>query len=423
MPMLKRGCSRGADEGGDAGETRGAALHAHRRRRRRSGVEAELIGERGDHGHQAAQRAAALRQAANVLDLLMKVGLVAGQAAGHLGELRHDQDGEQAGGDHGAQHHHRHGERQRQETAHQADGGAQDEGEENGDGDRDQDVLAEIERQDRRRADEGDGDGAGEPGVAGVRFGKLQALHGRPSKGGGGHIAHETTVGRAGRRALPAAPQRRTGSHRLPVLSRWFRSSSRKPVRPARLRGACARSRSRSAGRAAPSGSKAFQPSLRYSAPRAVGIDRLVAVEDRLDAAGVLVGHPRAHQGAAPADGFRVDLGVAMGDAGANQRAHQAARRGACGGADGGGGQPARGNDRPEAGNGEQAETGQQAGATADHAADAGARRGRGDFIDVSVLFADILVGDQADLGGRARRRPRRRSPHCGPASRYRKRD
>ncbi len=90
-----------------------------------------------------------------------------------------------------------------------------------------------------------------------------------------------------------------------------------------------------------------------------------------------------------------------MGDAGANQRAHETARRGACGGADGGGGQPARGNDRPEAGNGEQAETGQQAGATADHAADAGARGGRGDFLDVSVLFADILVRDQADLGGR----------------------
>ena len=126
---------------------------------------------------------------------------------------------EQAGGDHGAQHDHRHGERQRQQTAHPADGGAQDEGEENGDGDRDQDVLAEIERQDRHRGDKGDGDGAGETGVALVCAGELD-LHGRPSKGGGGHddggrsvggarpghVAHEITIGRGrwarGRRIL-----------------------------------------------------------------------------------------------------------------------------------------------------------------------------------------------------------------------------
>jgi hypothetical protein len=125
----------------------------------------------------------------------MKVGLIADQAAGHLGELRHHQDGQQTGGDHGAQHHHGHGEGERQETAHQGHGGPQDKGEENGDGDRDQDVLAVIERQDRHRADKGDGDGAGETGVALVCAGELD-LHGRPRR-----VAAGRSMANAGREA------------------------------------------------------------------------------------------------------------------------------------------------------------------------------------------------------------------------------
>ena len=85
---------------------------------------------------------------------------------------------DQAGDDQGAQHDHRHGERQRQQTAHPGHGRAQDEGEEHGDRRRDQHVPAEIERDDRHRADEGDGGGAKQTGAAAGRGRKIGEFHG-----------------------------------------------------------------------------------------------------------------------------------------------------------------------------------------------------------------------------------------------------
>ncbi len=69
-------------------------------------------------------------------------------------------------------------------------------------------------------------------------------------------------------------------------------------------------------------------------------------------------------------------------------------------GAHGGCRQPARGDDRSQAGNGQKAQSGKQAGAAADHTADAGTGRRCGHFMDVGVFFADILVGDEADVAG-----------------------
>ena len=109
---------QGRHEGGQALEIGTAALHAHRRHGRGTGRHGEVVAERSDHGEEAAERAAALRQSADILDLLLQVGLVARQAAGDLGELRRDQDGQEAGDGKGAQHDRRHREGQRQDTAH-----------------------------------------------------------------------------------------------------------------------------------------------------------------------------------------------------------------------------------------------------------------------------------------------------------------
>ena len=87
-------------------------------------------------------------------------------------------------------------------------------------------------------------------------------------------------------------------------------------------------------------------------------------------------------------------------DAGIDQRAHDAAGRGAGGGANGGRGEPARGHHGPEPRDRQQAEAGQQPGAAAQRAADASALGAAGDLVDVGVLGAHILVGDDADIGG-----------------------
>ena len=131
----------------------------------------------------------------------------------------------------------------------------------------------------------------------------------------------------------------------------------------------------------------------------------------------------RAHQGAATTHRLRIDVGVRFGHAGAHQRADQAARRRTGSGADGRRRQPARGDDRTEAGNGQQAEAGQQAGTAADHTADAGTGRGRRDFIHVGVLVADVLVGHEADLAGGNAGRFDGGDRIAGLRRRYRKRD
>ena len=87
--------------------------------------------------------------------------------------------------------------------------------------------------------------------------------------------------------------------------------------------------------------------------------------------------------------------------AGIDQGAHDAAGRGASGGADRSRGQPARRHHRAEARDGEQAEARQQPGAAAQRAADAGALGGVGNVIDVGMFGANVLVGDDAHVGGR----------------------
>jgi hypothetical protein len=175
---------QGRHEAGHVLEIRTASLHAHRRHGRGTGGHGEVVAERGDHGQEAAQRAAALRQSADILDLLLQVGLVTRQAAGDLGELRRDEHGQQAGDDKGGQHDHRHGERQWQETAHPGHGGTQDEGEEHGDRCWDQHLAAEIERHDRGRANESDGGGAHEARLVPGRSRKIKELHGGPQRAG-----------------------------------------------------------------------------------------------------------------------------------------------------------------------------------------------------------------------------------------------
>ena len=137
------------------------------------------MAEGGDHGQEAAHCTAALRQSADILNLLLQVGLVVRQAAGDLGELHRHEHGQQAGDDKGAQHDGRHGERQRQETAYPRHGGTQDEGEEHGDRHRDQHLAPEIERHDHGRADECYGGGAHEARLAPGRSRKIEEFHGR----------------------------------------------------------------------------------------------------------------------------------------------------------------------------------------------------------------------------------------------------
>ena len=133
-------------EGGHALEIRTAAVHLHRRRRARARVTARSWPSEATMAMKRLTRTAAFRQAANILDLLLQVGLVAGEAAGDLGELRHDQNGQQAGDHQRAQHDHRHGKWQRQQTAHPGHCRTQDEGEKHGDRRRDQHVATDIQR-------------------------------------------------------------------------------------------------------------------------------------------------------------------------------------------------------------------------------------------------------------------------------------
>ena len=63
--------------------------------------------------------------------------------------------------------------------------------------------------------------------------------------------------------------------------------------------------------------------------------------------------------------------------------------------------EPARRHDRTEARNRQQAKTGQESGACADCPANARTRGGLVHVIDVGVLGADILVGDDADVVAR----------------------
>jgi hypothetical protein len=62
---------------------------------------------------------------------------------------------------------------------------------------------------------------------------------------------------------------------------------------------------------------------------------------------------------------------------------------------------PARRHHRAEARDGQQAETGEQSGARAHRTADARTGRGPVHVIDVFVLGADMLIGDNADVVAR----------------------
>jgi hypothetical protein len=88
----QEGMQQGRDKGNDAGEVR-STLHTDDLPFRWSIAHTDIVGERGDKRHETAYGSAALREIANVLDLAMKVGLIARQAARDLGELGGDDDG------------------------------------------------------------------------------------------------------------------------------------------------------------------------------------------------------------------------------------------------------------------------------------------------------------------------------------------
>src|SRR6202044_699340 len=60
-------------ERGNRGETRVAALNAHDRPGGYSVMRGKIIGKRGHHRHEAGQGAAAFREIADVLDLVLEV--------------------------------------------------------------------------------------------------------------------------------------------------------------------------------------------------------------------------------------------------------------------------------------------------------------------------------------------------------------
>ena len=155
--QAEQGVEKRRHKARDAGKARHAALHMNGGHRGRPGIEAEVVGQRGHHRHESADGAAALRQSLHVLDLLMEVGLIEGEAASHVGELGEHQDRDDAAHDQAAGHDHADRQRKRQEAPDPGERRAEDECEKHRERRRDEHVTAEIKRQDRDRPQQGDG--------------------------------------------------------------------------------------------------------------------------------------------------------------------------------------------------------------------------------------------------------------------------
>src|SRR5207248_8088856 len=100
------------------------------------------------------------------------------------------------------------------------------------------------------------------------------------------------------------------------------------------------------------------------------------AVEDRLAAGALGIGHTRGHQRAAAANALGIDIGVFFADAGLGQRANEAAGRAAGNGERRRRGQPASRHNGTEPRYRQQPEAGEETRRAAERGADAGARSG-----------------------------------------------
>ena len=110
--------------------------------------------------------------------LPMKVGLIFGEAAGHVGELGEHEDGDDDAGDRGRPVTTRlDRKRQRQDTPDPGERGTKDEGEQHRERRWDQHVAAEIKRDDRHRANQGEAADRRRRKVAASRRREIGGLH------------------------------------------------------------------------------------------------------------------------------------------------------------------------------------------------------------------------------------------------------
>src|SRR3954454_16209504 len=109
---------------------------------------------------------------------------------------------------------------------------------------------------------------------------------------------------------------------------------------------------------------------LAISGATLANVDRR-AIHDGFVLRTLSIGHARRYQSAAATDAFGVDLGIVLANAAFRQRADNAARGAASDRACSRCRKPSSRDDRTDAGNGQQAETGQQANAAAERSTDA----------------------------------------------------
>ena len=112
------------------------------------------------------------------------------------------------------------------------------------------------------------------------------------------------------------------------------------------------------------------------------------AVEHRLQARGVSVGHARADNGSAASQSFGIDISLVLADARLSECTERTAGRTSCGCSRQGRNQPAGGHDRTYTRNGEEAEPGQSTERAACDGANAGAGTGRFRTIILTIQIA-----------------------------------
>ena len=149
----------------------------------RSFAGGKLVGQRRHHRGEAGERTAAVGERVQVLHLLLQVRLVAREASGRVGELRHHQHREQAEDRQRHQHDRGDGQGIRHQAAQPRDRRTEDEGEEDRHSRRQQDVAAEIERRDRHHADHREGNGAKEASLERIDGAATKRLHVEPTGG------------------------------------------------------------------------------------------------------------------------------------------------------------------------------------------------------------------------------------------------
>jgi hypothetical protein len=160
-------------------------------------------------------------------------------------------------------------------------------------------------------------------------------------------------------------------------------------------------------------------PALGFVVASACGdIDPARVAKDRGSRVCPTIVDARCYQRATAADTFGIDVSISLVDACIGEGAHDTAGSTAyCSpgqGADGGGDEPASGHHRPDAGDGEHAETGQQPTGAADNGADACTCTGafHDIVVDIGAMMAIGIIGDDGNVApGNARILQR---AHCG---------